>query len=206
MTDDIIDEAKLRELMKEVEALPRSIDPPADAWAKIRAEIEATGGERHGDDAIELQPKRSARIAFWQRPMFLAAAALLLVAGSSAVTAIALNRRGAPSIARPVPTRMAVGTDRNTGPASLAQFTVVESDYLRAVNDLSATLESEEDALSPETIAKLRESIKVIDAAILEARNALAADPANRTLIQMLANSYEQKVDLLKRTTEMARG
>jgi hypothetical protein len=46
----------------------------------------------------------------------------------------------------------------------------------------------------------------VIDPAILEALNALAADPANKTLIQMLANSYEQKVDLLKRTTEMARG
>ena len=35
--------------------------------------------------------------------------------------------------------------------------------------------------------------------------NALAADPANRTIIQMLSTSYEQKVDLLKRTTEMAR-
>lgn len=207
MTDDTIDEAKLRDLMKEVEALPRSIDPPADAWAKIRAEIEATGGTGGGDEVIELQPKRAARVAFWQRPMFLAAAALLLVAGSSAVTAIALNRRGPPAGARPAPpTRMAVGTDSNAGPASLAQFTVVESDYLRAVNDLSATLESQQDALSPETIATLRESIKVIDAAILEARNALAADPANRTLIQMLANSYEQKVDLLKRTTEMARG
>ena len=207
MTDDTIDEAKLRELMQEVEALPRSIDPPAHAWGKIRAEIEATGGSARDDEVIGLQPKRSARIAFWQRPMFLAAAALLLVAGSSAVTAIALNRRAIPPGARPTtPTRIAVGTDSNTGPASLAQFTVVESDYLRAVNDLSATLESQQDALSPETIATLRESIKVIDAAILEARNALAADPANRTLIQMLANSYEQKVDLLKRTTEMARG
>jgi hypothetical protein len=205
MTDDTIDEARLRELMKEVEALPRSIDPPADAWAKIRAEIEAAGSPARGDDVIALEPKRSPRVAFWQRPMFLAAAALLLVAGSSAITAIAINRRGAPAAGRPASTRMAVGTD-NTGPASLAQFTVVESDYLRAVNDLSATLESQQDQLSPETIATLRESIKVIDAAILEARNALAADPANRTLIQMLANSYEQKVDLLKRTTEMARG
>src|SRR6185436_14096867 len=133
MTDDTIDEAKLRELMKEVEALPRSIDPPADAWAKIRAEIEATGGEGRGDEVIELQPKRGARLAFWQRPMFLAAAALLLVAGSSAVTAIALNRRAAPAVSRAA-TRMAgVGTDSNTGPASLAQFTIVESDYLRAV-------------------------------------------------------------------------
>jgi hypothetical protein len=123
------------------------------------------------------------------------------------VTAIAVNRRGASETPRVAQVRTGTtATESNSGPASLAQFTVVESDYLRAVNDLSATLESEQGSLSPETIAKLRESIKVIDAAILEARNALAADPANRTLIQMLANSYEQKVDLLKRTTEMARG
>ena len=162
MTDDTIDEARLRELMKEVEALPRSIDPPADAWAKIRSEILATGGTSDDDDVTELQPKRSVRVAFWQRPMFLAAAALLLVAGSSAVTAIALSRLGAPAAVRPSPTRVAVGTDSNTGPASLAQFTLVESDYLRAVNDLSATLESQQDALSPETIATLRESINGI--------------------------------------------
>jgi hypothetical protein len=206
MTDETIDEARLRELMKEVAALPRSIEPPAGAWASIRAEIEA-GGNADGDDdkGFELQSKRSARLAFWQRPMFLAAAALLLIAGSSAVTAIAISRRGSPDT-RVAQTGSATSATESGGPSSLAQFTVVESDYLRAVNDLSATLESEQGSLSPETIAKLRESIKVIDAAILEARNALAADPANRTLIQMLANSYEQKVDLLKRTTEMARG
>ena len=188
MTDDTIDEAKLRDLMNEVAALPTSIEPPAGSWAKIRAEIEAT-------------PIRTQRVAFWQRPPFLAAAALLLIAGSSAITAIAVGRRG--EAARTVAERSAANASE---PASLAQFTLVESDYLRAVNDLSATLESEQGSLSPETIATLRESIKVIDAAILEARNALAADPANKALIQILANSYEQKVDLLKRTTEMARG
>lgn len=205
MTDETIDEAKLRDLMKEVAALPRSIEPPADAWSKIRAEIEAAG-QSGGDTGIELQAKRSARIAFWQQPMFMAAAALLLIAGSSAVTAVAIGRRGSPTPPAVAQATGAANATQSTGPSSLAQFTLVESDYLRAVNDLSATLESQQESLSPETVAKLRESIKIIDAAILEARNALAADPANRTLIQMLANSYEQKVDLLKRTTEMARG
>ena len=202
MTNDTIDEGKLRDLMNEVAALPTSIEPPANAWAKIRAEIEASG--KPGSDS---QSIKVLHIAFWQNPIFLAAAALLLVAGSSVLTTVALNRRAqSPSTSRVAQApSAAVATDSNT-PASLAQFTVVESDYLRAVNDLSATLESEQGSLSPETIAKLRESIKVIDAAILEARNALAADPSNRTLIKMLANSYEQKVDLLKRTTEMARG
>lgn len=191
MTDDTIDEAKLRDLMNEVSALPTSIDPPADSWSKIRAEITKT----------DLSDK--SRIRYWQQPMFLAAAALLLVAGSSAVTAVAISRRS--PVSHEAQRQVALAADTNTGPSSLAQFTVVENDYLRAVNDLSATLESEQDSLSPETISTLRASIKVIDAAILEARNALAADPANKTLIQMLAKSYEQKVDLLKRTTEMAR-
>jgi hypothetical protein len=188
MTDDTIDEKKLNELLNEVAALPRSIEPPAGSWAKIRSEIE--------------RPAKPARIAWWQRPVFLAAAALLLVATSSIVTTIAMNRRAslaAPQIAQ-------VRSDTSTGQASLAQFTAKESDYLRTVNDLSAILDAQEESLSPETIKTLRESIKIIDAAILEARNALAADPANKTLMEMLANSYEQKVDLLKRTTEMARG
>ena len=208
MTDDTIDEGKLRDLMNEVAALPTSIEPPADSWANIRAQIEASGNPDRADrDDIASHSKRPERIAFWQRPVFLAAAALLLVAGTSTVTAIAVSRRGASAPVRGTQAPVSsVAADTNSGPASLAQFTVVESDYLRAVNDLSATLESEQGSLSPETIAKLRESIKVIDAAILEARNALAADPANKTLIQMLAKSYEQKVDLLKRTTEMARG
>ncbi len=207
MTDDTIDEGKLRDLMNEVAALPTSIEPPPDAWAKIRSEIEASKSKPDRSNDIELRSKRPARIAIWQRPILLAAAALALVAGSSMVTAIAIGRRGnggTPTTPGAGQARMAT-TAADSGPASLAQFTLVESDYLRAVNDLSATLESEQGSLSPETIGKLRESIKVIDAAILEARNALAADPANRTLIQMLANSYEQKVDLLKRTTEMGR-
>jgi hypothetical protein len=205
MNDDTIDEARLRKLQDEVAKLPASIDPPANAWMRIRAAIES---EKNASSTSASYAR--ARAAFWQHPAFLAAAALLLVAGSSALTAIALRRGGTGEVrqiaAAPEARGVQAPSRNDTGPVSLAQFTVVESDYLRAVNDLSATLESERGSLSPETIAKLQESIKVIDAAIFEARNALAADPANRTLIQILANSYEQKVDLLKRTTEMARG
>jgi hypothetical protein len=204
MIDDNIDEAWLRKLTEEVSALPKSIEPPADAWANIRAAIESDRGA-----GIHSAPRHAARVAFWQRPAFLAAAAMVLIAGSSAVTAIAIGRgaTATPRVQANENLRRVTQDESgsSSGPVSLAQFTLVESDYLRAVNDLSATLESERGSLSPETIAKLRESLKVIDAAILEARNALAADPANRTLIQMLSTSYDQKVDLLRRTTEMAR-
>ena len=61
-------------------------------------------------------------------------------------------------------------------------------------------------SLAPETVAQLKASLRTIDEAILEARNALARDPANKTLIEMLSGNYRQKVDLLRRTTEMTRG
>ena len=202
MTEDNIDEESLRDLQARTAKLPREIEPPADAWARIKAEMDRTR-----DIGPNVRANRV--VALWQRPAFLAAAALLLVAGSSAITAVSLSRRntagpletasqGAEATNNPV-------ASRNGTPASLAEFTVVENDYISTANRLSAILESGETQLSPETIAKLRESLRVIDAAILEARRALASDPANKQLIEMLSTSYSQKVDLLRRTTEMGR-
>lgn len=203
MTEDNIDEESLRDLQARTAKLPREIAPPVDAWLAIKAEVERPRSIAENG----LASTRVIRI--WQRPAFLAAAALLLVAGTSAVTAIALSRRnvdavretasqGAPVDSRPV-------ANRGGTPATLAEFTVVENDYISTANRLSALLESDETQLAPETISKLRESLRVIDAAILEARRALAADPANKQLIEMLSTSYNQKVDLLRRTTEMGR-
>ncbi|MEO8577827.1 MAG: hypothetical protein ABI556_14045 [Gemmatimonadales bacterium] len=202
MTGDTIDEESLRDLQARTAKLPREIEPPADAWAKIKAEMDRTRDIGQGVRASRV-------IALWQRPAFLAAAALLLVAGSSVITAVSLSRRneGNDDVTA---TRSSGATDRpvasrGVAPATFAEFTLVENDYISTANRLSAILESGESQLSPETIAKLRESLRVIDAAILEARRALAADPANKQLIEMLSTSYSQKVDLLRRTTEMGR-
>jgi ABC-type sugar transport system ATPase subunit len=67
-------------------------------------------------------------------------------------------------------------------------------------------LDQREASLAPETVAQLKSSLRTIDEAILEARNALARDPANKTLVEMLSGNYRQKVDLLRRTTELTRG
>ena len=201
MTEDTIDEESLRDLQARTAKLPREIEPPADAWLAIKAEMDRTRDIGQGARANRV-------VALWQRPAFLAAAALLLVAGSSAITAVSLSRRNAGD-GRETGQTGAVAdrpvTSRGDTPASLVEFTLVENDYISTANRLSAILESGETQLSPETIAKLRESLSVIDAAILEARRALAADPANKQLIEMLSTSYSQKVDLLRRTTEMGR-
>jgi len=199
MTDDTLDEDRIRELQALTAQLPREIEPPADAWGAI---VKAIAESAEGAETAE--KVRGSGGTLWQRPAFLAAAALLLVAGSSAITAIALGRRAPAAQTGTVAMREYPRPSAAT-PATLAEFTLRENDYIDTANRLSAILDSEETQLTPETIAKLKESLRVIDAAILEARRALATDPANRELVEMLSTSYEHKVDLLRRTTEMGR-
>lgn len=193
MNEENLSEESLRTLARATAALPREIAPPPDVWNKIRDVIES-------DRGVDLGSRRG---RWWQRPAVLAAAGVLLVAGSSIVTAIAMRSRaeGAPEKAHVATIDAATGSS----PQSLAQFTALENDYIGTANRLTEILESEQTELAPETVVKLRESLRIIDAAILEARRALAQDPSNKTLMEMLSASYSQKVDLLRRTTEMGR-
>ena len=173
--------------------LPKSVDPPAEAWSNIRAAIE------RDREAIARNDTGSAS-RFRRRPYALAAAAALLVVLSSAGTAVYMNARSGPGI--PIAGNPANGAT----PPSLAAFTVEENNYLRNVAVLQDLLDQQESLLAPETVAQLKASLRTIDEAILEARTALARDPANRMLIEMLSGTYRQKMDLMRRTAEMTRG
>ena len=195
MTEDSSESEMLRELHRETASLPREIAPPEEAWKKIKAQIDMEA------QLVAMMPMQSRERAFWQRPAFLAAAALLLVAGASMMTALVVGRRIIERTASPV---ASVSQSPSTPVVTtVGDFAAREKEYINTADKLTALIESGKTELSPETIAKLRESVRVIDGAILEARQALAADPANKTLIDMLSKSYNQKVDLLQRTTEM---
>ena len=196
MTDDMMNEDRLRELQAMTDRLPREMDPPPEAWDAVRAQIERDGAAHI--------PHARRGMAFWQRPEFLIAASLLLVVGSSAVTyKVSRDRDGV--LPGPVAQTERGGETAVSTVSTLTQFTGKENEYLRRVSGLVAIMESGDVELAPETIAKVKESLAIIDAAILEARAALARDPANRELIEMLESTYEKKLDLLQRTTEMAR-
>lgn len=53
--------------------------------------------------------------------------------------------------------------------------------------------------MTPETQALIDDDLKTIDLAIAEVQAAIARDPKNPTLRAMLASSYRQKVDVLKK-------
>lgn len=176
--------------------LPKSIDPPADAWSNIRSAISRDESAVKANSAVSPSRVR-------QRRYVLAAAAILIAVVSSAGTALYLN--GHYSGARNS-SAIANNSLTEATPATLAAFTIEENNYLRTASMLQDVLDQQEASLAPETVAQLKASLRTIDEAILEARTALARDPANKLLVQMLSASYRQKVDLLRRTTELTRG
>jgi len=186
----------VRKIIARAAELPRSIEAPTGSWSVIRSAIERdkVAGAEGGSG-----PARG----FRRRPYALAAAAVLVAIISSAGTAFYMISRGASS-------GPALFSARDTGggaaPAALAAFTIEENSYLRRVAVLQDVLDRQESSLAPATVAQLKASLRTIDEAILEARNALARDPANKLLVEMLTGTYRQKVDLLRRTTEMTRG
>jgi hypothetical protein len=176
----------LRTLLERAAGLPSTIDPPPGAWRVIRGRL----GDR--SPAVALRPRHWVRRvpAKWAWGLR-AAAAVLLVAGSSAITVLALRTRPPADVATAPPVAM---------PAALA---AVEQSYAEVVEELTLTLEAQRGELSSATIATLERTLRVIDGAIAEARAALAADPANDTLLEVLSANYEQKVQLLRRASEL---
>ena len=170
--------------------LPAQIDPPSDAWSNIQTAIER--------DVAAIDVTGKTNRARWQRPVGIAAALVMVAALSSGGTYLYLRDGGGHA----TPSSMA----QEGTPATLAAFTLQENDFLRNAAILEDLLDQQEGSLAPETVAQLKASLRTIDEAILEARNALARDPANKTLVEMLTANYRQKLDLLKRTTEMTRG
>ncbi len=193
-----------RRLRDAVAALPESVDPERDLWPDIRERIEATRvvalpREQFAPHAPRAQPAQSAQSAHrgprvtWPR---LAAAAAVLVLASVALTRWMTE----PAVQTMVvaPAMDSAGTARAA--VSFASFDSFE----RTAADLSATLDRRAGQLDPATRAVLERSLRTIDQAIAEAREALAADPASAAMRGFVESVYRQKVDFLRRANDVA--
>jgi hypothetical protein len=81
-----------------------------------------------------------------------------------------------------------------------------DAQFNAAVNDLERVLREQRDQLNPRTVLVLERNLRVIDDAIVEARQALAADPANTLLNAHLADARRRKLDLLRRAALITEG
>ena len=159
--------------------LPASIEPPVDLWPGI--------AERVGRGKV-IEGRFAAGRPWWAAPRMLAAAAVALVVLSSAITAVLLRQRpGTPAVAGVT----MVSTD----------FLALEAQYARASDEILGALRQGEVRIAPDTRAILERNLRVIDDAIAESRAALARDPANKDLKDMILSTYEHKLDLLRRVT-----
>jgi len=73
--------------------------------------------------------------------------------------------------------------------------------YQEEAQALLNRLEVQRATLRPEIARVFERDLRVIDVAIAELQGAIKSDPANPALRRLLASSYRQKVDLLKRVS-----
>jgi len=85
----------------------------------------------------------------------------------------------------------------------LAGLGNADAQYDSAVADLQQALRQGRNHLDPATIAIVEQNIQTIDQAIAQAREALAADPANSYLTGHLVEARRRKLDLLRRATAL---
>jgi len=196
---------ELASLLASASQLPKSVLPPDDMWADLRTALDSrkhvvlpTAGENpHRPPAIATRPRLSRKFV-----AMLAAAAVILIALSSGITALVLKRN---------PGIVAIQTSNDKAVPALqrspsvlpASFRQTENEYNRTIDELKQAVDTQRDRLSPETIRTVDHSLAVVDSAIAEARAALIADPNNQMLMDLLSTSYQRKLDLLRRTSEL---
>lgn len=156
--------------------LPPSVDPAHDLWPAIEARLEARA-------ATEARPRRWA----WQ-----VAAALLLVAGTSFLTAN-LVRRDLPRVGRgPAPVAQEAGIAVAYGPAY-----ALDPGYVAARQQLSGMLEERIDGLPASARQKLEANLAEIRRATAEINAALALQPGDPLLEDLLLNTYQDELAVL---------
>jgi hypothetical protein len=174
------DVVHIKTLMTRTREAPTSVaDDGGDLWPAIRARIE--------QDKVASLPGRRAMGGGRRRYVWLAAASVL-AAGSIAVIVV---RRNA-TLAAPSVERVGAGTPFT----AVAESTHV---YEEQIKFLLNELELRRALMRPQTAASVDHELEVIDSAIAELKRAIERDPKNVALRALLAQSYKQKVDLLKR-------
>jgi hypothetical protein len=200
----------LRRLRREAGELPREIEPAHDLWPAIEGRIREGSiprAARSSDriPSIEARAGRSGRkggpASRWGSPFLLRAAAVVLLAGFAWGTATLVTR----SDGEPHPAAAVEGAPDDPFQRFASSPEAVTEAYEPAIRELRAILDSERDRLHPGTVGILEENLRIIDEAIRDSYDALAADPADVESIRALDHIYAQKVQLLRNVAILAR-
>ena len=169
--------------------------PETDLWPGIEARVAALA-QQPASETRSRRPAAARRGITLSWPQ-LVAAGLLIVALSGGGAWLAT--RGPRFAGR---TTQPAQTDGGTNYAAAHQD--ADPAYAAEVADLEKALAEHRGQLDPSTVKTIEANLKIIDLATTQARQALAADPANPYLKEYLSKSMRRKVELLKQATEFA--
>ena len=212
--------------LKQVVARARTLEPRpsrVDLWPGIAAQIEQTQDRAaSGASILPMRTRAGWRVTF-TLPQF--AAASVLIAAMSGGLAWSLRSRVpiAPTAAdrsaegHPVASRSnipgqppSVADQLSAEREALAEradvlpVSLADAQYDAAVSDLERALKEGRSKLDPATITIVEHNLQTIDEAIRQAREALAADPANSYLSGHLVEARRRKLDLLRRAAALS--
>jgi anti-sigma factor RsiW len=212
--------------LQRIVARARSIDarpPRADLWPAIAGRI---GAASHGSAGPLRFPYAATAVQLASRRVSLslpqlAAAAVLLIAVSGGIVWSIAAKPGRAGETRRADLQVGGGDTRSmdlqvrggdTGTAGLqvpeddihtAVVSFADQQYDAAVVDLERALHRGRGRLDSSTIAIVEHNLQIIDQAIAQARQALAADPANSYLSTHLVEARRRKLDLLRRAAAL---
>lgn len=178
------------DVMKLAAELPRELEPATDLWPGIASAIDgkaANGNMQAGDE--DTRPGR--RFGWFAQ----AAAVLLLVGASSGVTWLAMQEEAAPGATVAdngslvfEPVSGSFGSQYSLGP-----------DFQDARASLVTRLEAELDRLPPESREEVVNNLATIRAAISDINKALAEQPDNVLLQELLISTYREELAIMRK-------
>jgi anti-sigma factor RsiW len=191
--------ADLRRVVEQARvALPR---PPAgDLWDGIAGRIESAPAAT--TSTVAPFPQRASRRVSFTLPQLAAAAAVLVAVSAGTAWRVTSMSGTRGSSADLQGRREPVESGENVVP--VANVGMADAQYDAAVTDLEKALKLGRGRLDAATISVVEHNLQIIDQAISQAREALAADPANAYLSSHLVEARRRKLDLLRRAAALA--
>lgn len=164
--------------------LPAGVSPDRDLWPGIEQAI--------------AHPATRQR-TFWNSAWAQAAAVVLLVAGSSGVTYIAMTDDG-----RQAPEIIYASNVFESVSGDFGQQYTLGNEYLDAHRQLQSDLEVKLDALPADTREDVVNNLNTIRVAIKDINKALKLEPENIFLQELLLGTYHDEMSLMKQVDSIA--
>jgi hypothetical protein len=160
-------------LMEAARALGTDITPERDLWPEIESAL--------------AKPARNR----WNTKLVQAAAVVLLIGASSALTYLAMDNR-----------TLSATPHVNTAPlvieqASFGDQYMLGPDYQDAREGLKAQLDEELEHLTPAERAEVMKNLEAIRSVIEEINRALTNDPDSALLQELLLSTYQEELSLM---------